>query len=91
MSTQEIESIARQWRTLQADIRALEEMADSLKQQIIREMDARCVEELDAGEYTIRWTIIESKRLDTAKLKKELPDIAGRYYERMTSTRFQVA
>jgi len=91
MSVNELTTTAREYRELQAQIKALEEMADALKQQMIKEMDARQVEELNTGEYTIHWSIYESKRLDTAKLKSELPDIAARFTKATTSTRFQVA
>lgn len=91
MSTIEMETTAREYRTIQAEIKALEEQADALKQQMIREMDARNAEKLTAGEYTIRWSLYESSRLDSAKLKAEHPETYDAYLKRTTSTRFQVA
>ena len=91
MSTIEMTTTAREFREIQAQIKSLEEMADALKQQMIREMDTRNIEELNAGEYTIRWTMYESSRLDTTKLRKELPDIANQYSKSTVSTRFSVA
>jgi len=91
MSVNEMTTTAREYRELQAQIKSLEEMADALKQQMIREMDARNIEELNAGEYTIRWTIYESSRLDSAKLKAEHNDLYSHYSKRTTSTRFSVA
>ena len=91
MSTNEMTTTARTYRELQAEIKALEEQADALKQKMIAEMDARKLEALEAGEYTIRWSLYESSRLDTAKLRKELPAIADQYSKSMTSTRFSVA
>ena len=82
---------AREYREIQAQILTLEEMADALKQEMIREMDARQIEELTAGEYTIRWMAYQSSRLDTAMLRKELPDVASQYRINTTSTRFSVA
>jgi len=86
-----METTAREYREIQAQIVILEEMADTLKQQMIREMDAKSTEELTAGEYTIRWQLYKSSRLDTAMLRKELPEIANRYYKSTVSTRFTVA
>ena len=91
MSTNEMATTAREYRELQAQIKTLEEMADALKQQMIREMDTQGVEELATGEYTIRWSLYASSRLDSAKLRKELPDIANQYSKGTVSTRFQVA
>ena len=51
MSVNEMTTTAREFREIQAQIKTLEEMADALKQQMIREMDTRNIEELNAGEY----------------------------------------
>ena len=82
---------AREYRELQAMIKEMEAEADALKQQMIAEMDAQNVDELAAGEYTIRWSLYESNRLDTTALKKALPEIAAQFTKLTTSTRFQVA
>ena len=91
MSTLEMETIAREYREIQAQIKTLEEQADALKQNMIREMDTRNAEELAAGEYTVRWTLYESSRLDTAKLKSDHADLYSRYSKKTTATRFSVA
>jgi predicted phage-related endonuclease len=91
MSSLEMETTARAYRELQAEIKALEEQADALKQAMIREMDARNADSLKAGEYTIRWGLYEQSRLDSGKLKSEQPDIYAAYTKRTTATRFQVA
>ena len=91
MSINELTTTARAFRKVQAEIKALEEQADALKQQIIAEMDARKAEVLEAGEYTIRWSIYESSRVDTTALKKALPDVAAQFTKTTTSLRFQVA
>ena len=91
MSTTEMTTKAREYRELQAMIKKLEAEADALKQQMIGEMDARNIEELAAGEYTIRWGLYESSRLDTAKLKADHADLYSAYTKRTVSTRFQVA
>ena len=91
MSTIELTVTAKTYRQIQAEIKALEEELDALKQQMIREMDARQVESLNAGEYTIRYTIYESSRLDSAKLKADYADLYAQYSKKTASTRFQVA
>jgi len=58
---------------------------------MITEMDAMNIEELAVGEYTIRWNLYESNRLDTAKLKAEHCVLYAAYSKRAVSTRFQVA
>ncbi len=91
MSTADLTATAREYRELQADIKALTEQADALKQRMIRELDARQTDKMTAGEYTIRWNLYESSRLDSAKLKAEHPDLYAAYCNRTTATRFQVA
>ena len=91
MSTNELTTTAREYREIQAQIKTLEEMADALKQQMIKEMDTRQIEELNAGEYTIRWSIYQSSRIDTTALRQEMPEIANHYNKKTTSTRFSVA
>jgi predicted phage-related endonuclease len=91
MSNIEMTVTARTYREIQAEIKELEAQADALKQTMIREMDARQVEKLNAGEYTISYTLYESGRLDSAKLKADHADLYAAYTKRTTSTRFQVA
>ncbi len=91
MSTNELTSTAREYRELQAQIKALEEQADALKQTMIAEMDARKVDALDAGEYTIRWSLYESSRLDSKALKADHADLYRAYTKSTTATRFSVA
>jgi predicted phage-related endonuclease len=91
MSTIEMEVTARTYRTILAEIRALEDQANALKQRMIAEMDARQVEKLAAGEYTISWIAYESSRIDSAKLKADHADLYAVYCKTTTATRFQVA
>ena len=48
-------------------------------------------EELRAGEYKVTWKAVTSTRLDTAALKKALPDVAERFTKQTTTRRFCVA
>ncbi len=91
MSTNELTTTAREYREIQAMIKELEAEADALKQTMIREMDARKVDALDAGEYTIRWSLYESSRLDSKALKADHADLYSAYTKRTTATRFSVA
>lgn len=88
MSTVEMATTAREYREIQAFIRELEEQADALKQQMIRELDARQADSLQAGEYTVRYSLYESSRLDSAKLKTDHADLYIAYSRKTTSTRF---
>ena len=91
MSIIDITMTAREYRELQAAIKDLEAQADALKQTMIREMDARQADTLNAGEYTIRYTLVESNRFDSTKFKADHNDLYAAYTKRTTATRFQVA
>lgn len=89
MSINDVTTAARTYREIVAEIKALQEQAEALKAQIIAEMDTRKQDTLHAGEYTIRHTLYETKRVDAAKLKS-----AGLYEQFSTSSialRFTVA
>ena len=91
MSNYEMETTAKIYREILAEIKELEAQADTLKQQMIREMDTRQADELTAGAHTIRYTLYESSRLDSKQLKADHGDLYAAYSKKTTSTRFQVA
>ncbi|MCI8330429.1 MAG: hypothetical protein HFG02_12815 [Oscillibacter sp.] len=89
MSMNEMESKIRELRQLQALIEEAQTEAETIKDAIKAEMgDA---EELRAGEYKVTWKAVTASRLDTAALKKALPDVAARFMKATTSRRFCVA
>ena len=88
MSTQELELKCRELRQLQALIEEAQAEADALKDRLKAALgDAESVQ---AGEYRITWKAITSSRIDTAALKKALPDVAERFSIRSTTRRFSV-
>ena len=91
MSNNDIAQTAHDYRMLQADIKELEAQADALKQLLIRECDARQADEIRADDYTIRYKLVESFRLNSKRFKTEQPDMYAAYTESAVSTRFTVA
>ena len=91
MSVVEITTAAREYRQLQAEIKQLEEQADALKQAMIKEMDVRQIDELQAGEFAIKYKLVESSRLNSAKLKADRPELYADYSQSSIIARFQVA
>ena len=89
MSMNEMESKIRELRQLQNLIEEAQAEAEAIKDSIKAQMgDA---EELRAGEYKVTWKTVTSSRLDTAALKKALPEVAERFTKTTTSRRFCVA
>lgn len=89
MSTTEITSKVKELRELQALIEEAQAEAEAIKDAIKAQM-GDC-EELRAGEYKITWKSIESSRIDTAALKKAMPQIAEAFTKTTTTRRFIVA
>ena len=63
--------------------------AEALKDEIKAIMGDS--EELRAGEYKVTWKSVESARVDTAALKREMPSIAEAFTRKTTIRRFCVA
>ena len=65
--------------------------ADSIRNAIKAEMEAREVEELIAGQYIIRYTSILSNRFDSTAFKKVLPELYKAYTKQVSSKRFSIS
>ena len=91
MSTNELSSkieALREWENVIAEAQAeAEAIRDSLK----AEMTLRNVEELEAGQYIIRWTSVLSQRFDTTAFKKVMPEVYKAYTKQVSSRRFSIA
>ena len=65
--------------------------ADTIRNSIKAEMEAREVEELIAGQYIIRWTSVLSQRFDSTSFKKVLPELYKAYTKQVSSRRFSIS
>jgi len=89
MTTAEIITKARELRELLALIEEAQQEAETIKDALKAAMGDS--EELRAGEYKITWKSVTSSRIDTAALKKALPDLAAQFTRQTTTRRFIVA
>ena len=89
MSISEIESKVRELRQLQALIDEAQAEAETIKDALKAHMGDS--EELRAGEYKVTWKTVTSSRLDTAALRKAIPDVAAAFTRTTTTRRFCVA
>ncbi len=81
---QELRELRRMADELAAEI-------DSLQDTIKAEMEAQAVDTLSGSDWKITWKLVTSSRLDSAALKRELPDIAARFLKQSTARRFVLA
>lgn len=89
MTTQEIVSKVKELRELQALIEEAQAEAETIKDAIKANMGGSDV--LLAGEYKITWKAVESRRLDTAALRKALPELAAQFTKTTTVRRFCIS
>ena len=64
---------------------------EAIQDEIKAEMTAKGVDEIAGADFKVTWKEITSTRLDTAALKKDLPDIAARYAKTSTARRFTIS
>lgn len=91
MSQLELETKMKDLRELMAMQEELETEIVSLQDQLKMVMIARQADHLTAGAYKVTWKSVTSSRLDTAAIKKALPEIAERFSKVSTVRRFVVA
>ena len=78
---QELMELRRMSEELQAEI-------DTLQEAVKNFMGSE--ESMVAGAFKVSYKTVTSSRLDSAALKRELPDVAARYTRQTTTRRFTV-
>ena len=75
----------------EAMVEEMKAQADTIRNEIKAEMDARELEEMIAGQYIIRYTAVLSNRFDTTAFKKVMPEIYKAYTKQVYSRRFTIS
>ena len=91
MSTVEITSKIESLKDLETLIEEAKAEAEALRDEIKAEMLSRNTEELEAGQYIVRWTSVLTQRFDTTAFKKVMPDVYKEYTKQVSSRRFSIA
>lgn len=81
VKVKELLDLKRMKEELEAEISAAE---DEIKQVMGDE------ETLFAGAFKVSWKAFSSSRIDTAALKKALPDVAAQFMKHITTRRFSI-
>ena len=72
-------------------IEELKTDADTIRDSIKAEMLEREAEELQAGQYIVRWTSVLSNRFDTTSFKKVYGDLYKAFTKQSASRRFSIS
>lgn len=75
----------------EAMMEELKAEADTIRNTIKVEMEAREVEELIAGQYIVRYTAVLSNRFDSTAFKKVMPEVYKAYTKQVSSRRFSIS
>ena len=77
-----------EWEALMEEAKA---EAEALRDSIKQEMMERGTEELECGQYILRYQTIVTNRFDNSSFKKLMPDVYKSFIRQSTSKRFTVA
>lgn len=91
MSNIEMQSRVDELRELRRMAEELDSEITAIQDAIKSHMTAQGVDELIGTDYKITWKEVSSTRLDTAALKKALPEVVSRFTKETTTRRFCVA
>ena len=91
MSTVEIASKIESLKDLETLIEEAKAEAEALRDDIKAEMLSRNTEEMEAGQYIVRWTSVLTQRFDTTAFKKVMPEVYKEYTKQVSSRRFSIA
>ena len=91
MSTVEIASKIESLKDLETLIEEAKAEAEAFRDEIKAEMLSRNTEEMEAGQYIVRWTSVLTQRFDTTAFKKVMPEVYKEYTKQVSSRRFSIA
>ena len=77
-----------EWEAIIADAKS---EADSIRDQIKAELMANDVEEMECGNYVIRYTSVLSNRFDTTAFKRDYNELYKAYTKQTASRRFSIS
>ena len=91
MGTIELDAKVKELRELRRMAEELAAEIDGLTDTIKAEMTARGVDELSGTDWKATFKTVTSARIDTAALKKALPDVAAAFTKQSSTRRFVLA
>ena len=91
MATNELIAKIEELNSWEALMEEAKEMADSIRDELKADLTEKGVEELEAGQYIIRYTSVLSNRFDTTAFKKTYGDLYKAFTKQTASKRFSIA
>lgn len=88
MSISELDMKVKELRELKRMADELAGEIEALQDGIKAHMTEQNTDTLTGTDWKVTWKAVTNNRIDTAAIKKELPDIAARYTKASVSRRF---
>lgn len=80
----------RKVKELETQKKALDEQIKENTNLIKELMESKQIEEVQCGEFTVRWAATAASRFDTTTFKKEHEELYIQYLKPSTSKRFSI-
>lgn len=90
MSNETIAAKAAELFGIRREIEELSAVKAALEDELKLAMAERGAEEMTAGAHRLSWKVVTSTRIDTAALKRTLPEIAARFTKENRACRFTI-
>lgn len=90
MSNETIAAKAAELVGIRREIEELSAVKAALEDDLKLAMAERGAEEMTAGAHRLSWKVVTSTRIDTAALKRTLPEIAARFTKESRACRFTI-
>ena len=90
MSNETIVAKAAELFGIRREIEELSAVKAALEDELKLAMAERGAEEMTAGVHRLSWKVVTSTRIDTAALKRTLPEIAVRFTKESRACRFTI-
>lgn len=88
----QLESKIEELNEIEKMMEELKAEAEAIKDELKNEMSLRGLDQMEIGQYIVRWTSVLSSRFDTKRFKEEYGEnIYKQYTKEVSSMRFSIA
>lgn len=90
MSTHEMATKAAELMEIRAQIEELEAQKTALEDALKMAMTDAGQETMQAGDFSLTWKVVTSRRFDTTAFKKAMPELAAQFTKEARACRFTI-
>lgn len=91
MTERQLQNRVKKLKALEEQQKELENQINTLKDEIKADMQAKNLEQQQAGDFLIRWTKVLGSRFDSKTFQREHEGLYNQYLKQTESRRFSVA